>query len=354
MNQLPKLIFDKNRLRIKQCPCGKNNGDGKFAPYLGHDIYGYCHTCGTSFLPELPIMEEWQKVTVPKLIPPPKIDFIPYEVYEKQFKNGAHLNAQNNFLRWLGNDQRGQFAFDVEVIKKLLETYFIGNSGKKKYAGWTLFPYIDINGRVRDIKAMAYNPDTGKRIKEPYKVLFIGKEVLKNPNANTDRCFYGEHLLAGNKKPIKIFESEATATYAAPFFPDSICLATGGSNGCKWTERSKCQVLKGRLITLYPDIDAHDVWEQKAEILRGYGINVKVSKLIKSNALKFSELNNIPYSELVKQKFDLRDILKYKNLKEFLYPKKVPTQHELILQKMTLKNPLLNLLIQTFQLTLKP
>ncbi len=132
----------------------------------------------------------------------------------------------------------------------------MANSGKDKYNGWVLFPYIDSDGRLRDIKAMDYNPDTGKRIKEPeVRCKFIGKEILNNWEANTVRCFYGEVLLQGNNKPVKIFESEATATYAAPFYPESVCIATGGSNGCKWTEKEKCNVLLGRQINLYPDID---------------------------------------------------------------------------------------------------
>ncbi|MBK7311905.1 MAG: hypothetical protein IPI93_14310 [Sphingobacteriaceae bacterium] len=220
MNQpLPKLILDKNRFRVKLCPCGKDNKDGKFVPFIDYETKGYCHACGETFLPELSRNEPQQTIRVkPKTMQPQIIDFIPYEVYQKQFKNGSYLNAQNNFIKWLGNDQRGEFAFSSEVIQKLIESYLIGNSGQSKYLGWTLFPYIDISGRVRDIKAMAYDSYTGKRIKEPFKVFFIGKEVLKNPNANTVRCFYGEHLLLGNENPVKIFESEATASYASVFF----------------------------------------------------------------------------------------------------------------------------------------
>ncbi|NBQ48345.1 MAG: hypothetical protein EBU33_07820, partial [Sphingobacteriia bacterium] len=74
---------------------------------------------------------------------------------------------------------------------------------------------------------------------------------------------------------------------------------------------------------LYPDIDAHDNWEQKAEILRGYGITVHVSNLIKNNALKFAEQNAIEYNELVKLKYDLRDILQHKKLSGILKPEAI-------------------------------
>jgi hypothetical protein len=172
---------------------------------------------------------------------------------------------------------------------------------------------------------MDYNPTTAKRIATKNgdsqdRCHFIGKIILNNPEANTERCFYGEHLLKGNKKLVRIFESEATATYSAPFYPDSVCIATGGKNGCKWTEKSKCNVLQGRTVILCPDIDAHDDWEQKAEILKGYGIEVQVLPLIKNKALEFAKQNGIDYSELVKQKYDLRDILQQQKLSDFIKP----------------------------------
>lgn len=325
-NNLPELKFDKKRNRVQFCPCGKDNKDGKFAPYVGHDSKGYCHSCGENFLPELPKAEQWNmpqptRSTKPKVQPQKKIEFIPSTLLLEQLNNGKHLYTENHFLQWLGNSLRGEFAFDDNTINQLIESYFIANS--IKYKGWVLFPYIDINGNVRDIKAMDYNPTTGKRIAikngdSQNRCHFIGKEILKNPDANTVRCFYGEHNLKGNNKLVRVFESEATATYSAPFYPNSVCLATGGNNGCKWTEKGKCSVLQGREVILYPDIDAHDSWEQKAEVLRTYGISVKVSQLIKDNAIKFCLRNGIDYSELVKHKYDLRDILQYQKLSDIL------------------------------------
>lgn len=321
---LPELKFDKQRFRVENCPCGKSNKDGKFVPFVGYANNGYCHSCGETFLPELPQDENWNlgqptRYSKPKVQKQRKIDVISGTLFRKQLSNGIHLNRQNHFIQWLGNSQRGEFAFDPKTINQIIGIYFLGNSTKDKYKGWVLFPYIDINGKIRDIKAMDYNPNTGKRIKEPFvKCCFLGKEILNNTEANTVRCYYGEHLLRGNKKIVRIFESEASATYAAPFYNDSVCIATGGNHGCKWTDRDNCNVLQGRIVILYPDIDAHYNWEQKAEILRGYGITVEVSQLIKNSALKYAEQNGIDYSELVKCKFDLRDILQHKKLSNFL------------------------------------
>ncbi|WP_252585542.1 DUF6371 domain-containing protein [Solitalea agri] len=321
-----KYEFDKNRSRVEQCPCGKSNKDVKFAPYVDYEDKGHCFSCGKTFRLELSNIGQWnswqstQSLTF--LVKKQSlIDFIPPTIFQELLINGNDLYNQNNFIQWLGNEQRGKFAFDSQTIEKLIEIYFLGNSRINKHKGWVLFPYIDIQGRVRDIKAMDYNSFTGKRIKEPYpKCLFIGKEVLNNPNANTERCFFGEHLLKGNKKPVKIFESEASAVYAAAFYPEYVCLATGGKYGCKWTKKDICTVLQGRQIILYPDIDGHESWEEIADILRGYGLNVQVSQIIKNSAIKYAEQHGIDYSELVNQKYDLRDFLKDKDLKDFIKP----------------------------------
>ncbi len=320
--ELPALKFDPNRKRVKQCPCGEPNTT-HFAPYVGYDDKGYCHKCYRKFLPDLNIPDNYNKKQFiginPKLIAPPKpIDYIPNELYQKQFNNGKHLFKQNNFIMWLKNKNRGEFAFDDATVDKLIDSYLLGNSSISKYSGWILFPYIDFMGRICDIKAMDYDRVTGKRIKEPdSRCKFMGKEILNNWNANLTKCFYGEHLLRGNTKPVYIFESEATATYAAAFFPDCVCLATGGINGCKWTEKSKINVLTGHKVILYPDIDAHEDWEIKAQILRDFGLDVKVSQFIVEIAKSYAIKQRIDYSELVAQKFDLRDILKFKSLTEY-------------------------------------
>lgn len=327
MEQFIQNKFDKRRTRVKFCPCGKDNRDGKFAPYVGFDTKGYCHSCGQTFLPELPGRQNGILPMVSGLYksikrPSRSIDFIPKELFKKLLSSGTGLYKSNHFIQWMGNPERGDFAFDAPTLNNLIETYYLGNSTKEKYKGWVFFPYIDINGNVRDIKAMDYNPATGKRIGVKNgdsfdKCRYIGKEILNDPDANTERCFYGEHLLKGNDRTVRIFESEATATYSAPFYPNSICIATGGKNGCKWTERGNLRVLYGRKVILCPDIDAHEEWQHKAEILKGYGIDASVSELIVTNALKYAQQNGISYDDLVRQKYDLRDILKYKRLSDF-------------------------------------
>lgn len=54
------MEFDANRGRVKYCPCNKSNHDGKFAPFKGCEVHGYCHSCGKTFLPDLKKGEGFQ------------------------------------------------------------------------------------------------------------------------------------------------------------------------------------------------------------------------------------------------------------------------------------------------------
>ncbi len=322
MNELnEKLKFDPKRRRVKNCPCGKSNKDGKFVPFIGYDDKGYCHSCGKTFLPER-ISVQNNRITKQQLqnMAKSKIDFIPKHKFIELLELGRAFFHQNHFIQWMVNPLRGEFAFDHETVCTVIERYFIGNSTDNQYYGWVLFPYIDHQGNITEVKAMDYDPLTGKRIKEPYsKCMFIGKRLISvsETGINIERCFYGEHLLRGNDKPVKIFESEATATYASAFFDDYVCIATGGKYGVKWFNQNRMKALSGREITLYPDLDAHADWEDLAKELRSNEINARVSNLLFDNAKIYSEIKKIDFQDLVRQKFDLRDILQYQKLTDF-------------------------------------
>lgn len=157
------------------------------------------------------------------------------------------------------------------------------------------------DGLIRQVKEMAYDPNTGKRVKEEqsvfkydYKtnsyqtdndglrILYTGKSLMKDYDFENKLCFFGEHLLAGEvSKPIAIVESEKTAIICDICMPDYIWLATGGKNGCKWTTDEVYQVLKdaNQPIILFPDLNATEDWTEKAEILLAAGLDVSIYDL---------------------------------------------------------------------------
>ena len=58
--------------------------------------------------------------------------------------------------------------------------------------------------------------------------------------------------------------------------PDYVWLATGGSSGIKWTDKNAWAYLQGRRVVLFPDVDAHQKWVEKAAIFSKFGIQVSV------------------------------------------------------------------------------
>jgi len=97
------------------------------------------------------------------------------------------------------------------------------------------------------------------------------------------QCFFGEHLL--NQFPdrsVAIVESEKTAILASVYFPQFVWLATGGKNGCRWSDRTVNNVLKKRNVVLFPDLGVYDDWKRQSELFDVR--SVRISDLLKKHA----------------------------------------------------------------------
>lgn len=164
---------------------------------------------------------------------------------------------QNNFTSYLIT------LFGQEITGQLISRYYIGTS--KHWNGATVFWQIDNNGRIRTGKIMLYNPDTGKRVKEPYNCITWQHSNLKLSNFNLKQCFFGEHLLRDRNKSVAIVESEKTAIIASHYWPGFIWLAIGSLTNLN---AERCNVLAGRCIYLFPDLSkngkAYALWSSKA------------------------------------------------------------------------------------------
>ena len=66
----------------------------------------------------------------------------------------------------------------------------------KHWPGATVFWQVDISGRVRTGKVMLYNPENGRRIKEPHNYITWVHSLLKKENFNLRQCLFSEHLLS--------------------------------------------------------------------------------------------------------------------------------------------------------------
>lgn len=186
--------------------------------------------------------------------------------------------------------------FGPEITNVLIDKYFIGSNDRWK--GGTIFWQIDIAGKIRSGKIMLYDSDNGKRVKKPFDHFGWMHKELNLEGFELKQCLFGEHLLANNKMPVSIVESEKTAIIASVYYPDIIWLACGGLTHLS---PEKCKVLQGRDIILYPDLNGFEIWSQKANELSG---------LIPGTEFKVSELLNDMANEMEKsEKLDLADYL---------------------------------------------
>lgn len=227
--------------------------------------------------------------------PEPKpVSFIPAEALKGSLKGyeGNHLATYLDSL------------FGEEITSQLIGRYFIGSS--KHWAGSTVFWQIDSQGKVRAGKIMLYNPTTGKRVKKPYNHITWTHKALKLPDFNLKQCFFGEHLLKDKTKPVAIVESEKTAIIASQYLPQFIWLAVGSLTNLS---QNRCAILQGRLVTLFPDLNAFDKWQDKAKSLTGMA-SITVSDLLERKA-------TLPEKE---QGLDLADYLIRFAYKEFVLP----------------------------------
>ena len=133
------------------------------------------------------------------------------------------------------------------------------------------------------------------------KIFKAGKKILNNQEANLLDCFFGEHLLKlYSEKQVAIVESEKTAIICSVYYPKYVWIATGGTNGCKWTERDVCKVLEGRDVVLFPDLNCFEKWSEKAkEIQSIVSCKILVSQILEKNATEVQRSKGYELADFV-------------------------------------------------------
>lgn len=208
-------------------------------------------------------------------------DYINKELFNQSLK----AYDRNNFVSFLTR------LFDTEIVNGLIAKYYIGTS--KKWNGATIFWQIDDQLKIRTGKIMLYNPEIGKRVKEPFNHFSWVHKQIKLNDFNLNQSLFGLHLTKGNVQPIAVVESEKTAIISSVYFPDFIWLATGGLNNLS---KSKFEDLKDRKVILYPDLGAFDKWNEKAKELKTI-CNVSVSDYLEQVATKKERSNGLDLAD---------------------------------------------------------
>jgi hypothetical protein len=224
-----------------------------------------------------------------KTIKSKPVSFIPFET----FKASLRSYKKNNFVQYLIK------LFGVETASELVSRYYIGTS--KHWNGATIFWQRDTQGKVRTGKIMLYDPNTGKRIKEPFNHINWIHTLLNLPDFKLNQCFFGEHLLFIDKtKPVAIVESEKTAIISSVYFPEFIWIAAGSIDGLNI---EKCSILKGRNVTLFPDINGFEKWSKKADQLSNIA-QINVTDLLERKANNLEREQGLDIADfLVKVQF---------------------------------------------------
>jgi hypothetical protein len=196
---------------------------------------------------------------------------------------------QNYLMYFLGE------MLGYATAEELAKQYHIGTA--KHWQGATVFWQVDAKGLVRTGKIMLYNPDDCKRVKVPFNHI-TWAHCLRYKDYNLKQCLFGEHLLAAEpNKPVAIAESEKTAIIASVYMPGYIWLAAGSLEGLN---ADKCSVLKGREVTLFPDVNGYYKWRDKAKELN---LRIPTATFKMDNTLID---NNLPYD--IERGTDIADI----------------------------------------------
>jgi len=290
---IEKLEFNKKRNTAELCPCGKSNKDGKFAPYIGFENCGYCHSCGETFLPT--IEKEQTNTRKP---PPPKIDNPISFVSLESLKASLNNYEQNNFVQFLKS------KFGNEITQGLISRYFLGTS--KHWSGANVFWQIDQSNKIRTGKIMQYNATDGKRIKEPNNLIHWVHKAIEQPNFNLNQCFFGEHLLKDKTKTVAIVESEKTAIISSVYFPKFIWLAVGSKTNLSL---NRMKILQGRKIVLFPDLNCFELWQTKANEFKSIG-QINVSDLLERMATSNEKEQGLDLADYLLKFEDARTIEK--------------------------------------------
>lgn len=218
MITLPK--FETNRKKADVCPCGKSNADEKFAPFVGQTKFGFCHSCGITFMPEDDNVQIQQADTKPK---------IPQKYIDVELMRKTMTAYQINTF--------------VKVFNPNTDQWNIGTAKD----GSVIFWLVDENYNICSAKKTAYLP-TGKRDKSTYPM-----HLFKNADGYKP-CLFGLHRLF--KYPtstiICLVESEKSAIIADKHYPNYLWIATGGASGFT---KAKANPLRQREIYLFIDCD---------------------------------------------------------------------------------------------------
>ena len=223
------------------------------------------------------------------------------------------VSTENSLCRCLMYMAHSKAAlWTPQAVEWTVEEYCIGSYFLWNYDDCTVFPNIDFQGRVCNLKVQHYdtNPASPRfghdNIGQSY---WLGSMWLKDSKLNIEEIkkkeevvfrndsLFGEHLLLRYPNtPVALVESPKNALFGALAYPNMVWVAAGNKSNLK---RSVLKPLQRRTVYVYPDRDAITLW---SETLNGM-------KDLANFAISDFCLRHAPEDQ---QKFDIADYLQLK------------------------------------------
>lgn len=261
---------------------------------------------------------EIQKISFVKQKEVKTPSFIPFEILAATRKG----YEQNIFIQNLLH--RIKFPLDTKDIEQAIKMYHLGTVCKGYRAGAITFPFIDIRGNIRAIQAKQFDK-TNHTISTDFIHSILEKHYTSTSkplpewlrryleNEKIVSCLFGEHLLNNYPaNPIALVEAPKTAIVGTLYFglPNNpknfLWLAVYNLSSLNI---EKCNVLQGRKVVLFPDLNAYDNWNAKAK---------EFEKQMPRTPFKASDLLERKATDAAKAKgFDLADHLLELDAKDF-------------------------------------
>lgn len=208
--------------------------------------------------------EKWRRTArkAPQRLEIRRVDYLPIQLVKD-----AHIGCNTLVIDFLC------YYFDLADVLDVCNAYLVRSTLQME----TVFPQIDILGRLRTGKIIAYGAD-GHRIKSRHADWLHARYMKKQGKTAQDfhlrQCLFGEHLLSERPSAqVCIVESEKSAIVCSMAFPNSVWLATGGKMNLS---ADRCKCLIDRNVILYPDADAVQEWTERSKELT-FCRSVKVS-----------------------------------------------------------------------------
>ena len=210
-------------------------------------------------------------------------------------RNSVHPTLDSDFTLFLKNLIGGEKTCEA------VNTYCLGVTKNRD----VIFYQLDKEGRCRTGKIMKYDRKTGHRIKDEQvggKITWVhsvlrqsADPLLRLPDGwELTQCLFGEHLLRQFPfKPVALVESEKTAVICSAFWQEYIWLATGGKSQLN----DRLQVLRGRKVVAFPDVDGYLEWKEKLSRVRG--LDIVVSDVLEKEATFEDRANHVDIADLL-------------------------------------------------------